>query len=367
MSARHCDAGRWIHCAASAVPVPPPPLTESRREGVAVHWAAAETLGGSVVDVTTAAPNGMVLDESMLQAAFDYADVIEARKLPPHVEMRVLSPRIAEGSEGRPDCWQYDQATGVLYLDDLKFGRTVVEAYENWQMIADACGVLDLLGVDGRTDEYTRVVFTVHQPRARHRDGTVRTWEVKASDLRGYFNRLNMAAAAVKKYPRHTTGSHCLHCPRRGTCPAAELAATAAFEYVADLRTEVLDGEALGRELILLEAAEIAVKARRSGLLVDAEARVRAGVAVRGFALIPTRGRLGWAVPAAEVIVLGDLMGLDLARPVEPITPTQALAQAKKLGVDPVVITAYSATTAGGEVLARDTHFRRNLEKAFSK
>jgi len=35
-------------------------------------------------------------------------------------------------------------------------------------------------------------------------------------------------------------------------------------------------------------------------------------------------GREVWNKPAAEVLTLGQLYGVDLGKPVEPITPTQA-------------------------------------------
>ena len=61
-------------------------------------------------------------------------------------------------------------------------------------------------------------------------------------------------------------------------------------------------------------------------------------------------GREKWGKPIAEVIALGDMLEFDLRKPVDAITPNQA----KKLGVDESVITAYSTKPRTGLNIVSD-------------
>ena len=72
-------------------------------------------------------------------------------------------------------------------------------------------------------------------------------------------------------------------------------------------------------------------------------ALIQGGKSVPGWSIDHTVGREEWSKPASEVFALGQLFGVDLARPAEPITP----AQARKAGVDATVISAYAKRKAG--------------------
>ena len=101
--------------------------------------------------------------------------------------------------------------------------------------------------------------------------------------------------------------------------------------------------QGVGMELALLKRAEAALAARIAGLESSAMASIRSGVVVPGWTVESTIGREEWTAPAAEVITLGEMMGVKLAKPPEPITP----AQARKAGLDATVTAQYSRRKTG--------------------
>lgn len=359
------SAHRWVPCPGSVQLEAQYPETEegeSAAEGTAAHFAGSEELLGREVREGQVADNGVVLTEEMLEgAALWVEDVIEVagsshRMAEMMIEQRVAMPRIHDEAFGTPDTWFYDQNAGRLYCWDFKFGHGVVEVYENWQLLAYVCGILDLLGIDGRNDQHLWVHMRVVQPRAYHRDGRVREWKVLASDLRGYFNQLNHAAhEAMGARPHTLSGPHCLHCKAAHACPTLRRATYAAADYLGAHVAEELPAEAAAYELVLLEHITELVKARRRAREADIEARLRRGEAVADWALEPTSGRTVFTADgAADVIMMGDIYGIDLRKPEAPITPAQARKLLKQKKVDTSVIDDYIHTPRTGQKLVRD-------------
>ena len=60
-------------------------------------------------------------------------------------------------------------------------------------------------------------------------------------------------------------------------------------------------------------------------------------------------GRQQWALPEAQIIIMGQMFGKDLSKP-GVITPSQA----KKLGVSEEIVKAYSVTPATALKLVAD-------------
>lgn len=365
------SAHRWVPCPGSVQLEAQYPETdegESAAEGTAAHFAGSEELLGRDVREGQRADNGVVLTEEMLEGAALWVDDVMTVGCPAElqVEQRVAMPRIHAAAFGTPDTWFYDQTNGHLYVWDFKFGYGVVEAFENWQLMAYTCGILDLLGIDGRNDQHLWVHLRLVQPRAHHRDGRVREWKVLASDLRGYFNRLHDAAhEAMGPRPHTLSGPHCLHCKAAHACPTLKRATWSAADYLGGHVAEDLSADAAAYELVLLEHITELVKARRRAREADIEARLRRGEAVANWALEPTSGRSTWtAEGAGDVIMLGEILGMDLRKPEAPVTPIQASKIAKKLGVDASVIFQYSHTPTTGQRLVRDENLltRARLE-----
>ena len=78
--------------------------------------------------------------------------------------------------------------------------------------------------------------------------------------------------------------------------------------------------------------------ARHSGLEEQALAQIKRGVQIPGLAVEQGVGRKQWMLPDAQVLSLGVMMGVDLAKPAAPITPTQAAAKGFPLDAMPELI-----------------------------
>lgn len=325
----------------------PKPDTPDTLEGTAAHWAFCELFDGRPIDEGLIAPNGTMLTMEMVEGAELYVDTVHDR-LPDgialHVEQPVAIKRVHPECWGTPDTWFYDRTTGTLEVFDYKFGHRFVDEYENDQGIAYVSGILDQLQLD---DQAIRVNFTVVQPRCFQRGAPVRTWSVRASDLRAHVNHLaNAARLVMVDKPTATTNSECRDCPGQAQCPALQQAAYSDAEYSYTGGPVDLPPEAASLELRMLERASERLDARISGLREAVTAYGRQGLPTPYHKLEQGYGRQQWTVGPSEAIAIGAMMGVDISKP-GVMTPKQA----EKAGVDGSVIKAYSATPMGSVTL----------------
>lgn len=361
------SAARWVRCALSASLEAAYPETEaspSSLEGTAAHWVVQMLLQGTPVAIDTQAPNGVAVTLEMLQAAELVRDDI-VQTLGPEwakylaIERRVQIPRVHPQNWGTPDyrAWSRLQNGRLcLHVWDFKYGHEIVEAFENWQLIDYTAGILGEAGINGLQDQETVVDMVVIQPRAYHRDGPVRRWRVVASDLRAHFNRLEMAAEdATSQFPTASPQPEaCKNCKGRHACEALQRAAYFAADYGKHYAPLELTPHALGLELRALNRAKALLEARVSGLEAQAASKIKAGTLVPFWALESTPGRLAWTKPPAEVLALGQMLGLDLAAEPDVITPTQAKAKAKTAKIGPEIFDAFATRPAGAAKLVED-------------
>ena len=342
---------------------PEPEGSQEAAEGEASHHIAAELILAyrrfntdaptreSMIGKT--APNGVVFTEEMYDAAEIYAndaiEVIEATGvrfgLETGVEKRIEMKRIHAESFGTPDFYLYDDKTHELFIWDYKYGYGVVEAFENWQAINYAAGLFDILGIDGTSDQFIKVRIRIAQPRAFHKDGEIREWTVTASELRGYINILsNNANKALSDKAETHSGEHCRYCSARHACSAALEAGIGLYEVTSIPLPVELSIEAIGTQLAIIKRAKKQLEYLESGFEEQVKGLIRSGKIVPGWNLEQGKGREKWAKPIEEVIALGEMFGQDLSKPPEAITPNQA----RKLGIDASVITAYSEVPQTG-------------------
>lgn len=362
------SAGRWVRCALSASLEAAYPETEaspSSLEGTAAHWVVQMLLQGTPVALDMQAPNGVAVTDEMLEAAVLVRDDILATLGPDWakylvVEQRVQIPRVHPTHNwGTPDYRAWSRLNNgrlCLHVWDFKYGHGIVEAFENWQLIDYTAGLLDEAGINGMTDQETVVDMVVIQPRAFHREGPVRRWRVVASDLRGHINRLsNQAGLAVGANPPAVpTPEGCENCRGRHACEALQRAAYQAADKGQNYGALDLSPHALGLELRALKRSQALLEARVSGLEAEATAKIKRGELVPFWILDSTPGRLAWQKPAAEILALGQMLGLDLAKPQDVITPTQAKALAKTAKVSGEIFDAYATRPAGTAKLTFD-------------
>lgn len=352
------SAGRRVQCAGSAIMEMMYPETEESdeaREGTASHELAATMVDSAsrartdwpTRAVGQAASNGVAWSQESYDAAEmctdDIYDVMTTRSLfNPQIEKRVDIGVIHPESWGTPDCWLFDVKTWTLLVWDYKYGHRPVEVFENWQMIEYVAGLLAVIEAEHDLgDNYINVIMTIVQPRAPHRDGPIRRWTIRASDLRPYFDTLIATeAAALSADPDTCVGAECRDCKARRACDTLISAGGSIMDLVGKPIPVNLDADALGTELVLLRKASELLKALLSGFTAQAEGLIQNGETVPGFALEQGYGRQKWSEDSDSIIQMCDLLGVDVRKPAEPKTPKQVL----KLGVDESVIKEYSYT-----------------------
>lgn len=105
---------------------------------------------------------------------------------------------------------------GVLYIDDLKYGKGVpVSAEENKQMMLYALGALHLYLM---IFEPVKIVMTIHQPRL----DSVSSWEILTEDLLAWAEAelKPKAALAFDGSGEYKAGKHCRFCKAAAMCKA---------------------------------------------------------------------------------------------------------------------------------------------------
>lgn len=349
-------------------------------EGTAAHEIGADiiksySLGQFNITpemfVDKIAPNGVVYTEQMFEGALMYADDVGEvmRELGvfggPHfgIEQQMDISNVHQLCFGTPDMWLYKAEAFKLYLWDFKFGYIVHEAFEHWQMLCYLAGLVLKLNINGIIDQRIKVHIRVVQPRANHRDGPIREWIVTLSDLRGYFNQLHYAAhKALSNDAELRTGDHCRHCTARHACEPALAAGVGLYEVAGRPVPAELSREALGVQLAIIRRAIAQLEYLESGYEEQIKNMISRGERVPGWCTEVGKGRLAWNKPIAEVIALGDMLGKDLRKPQDAITPTQAI----KAGIDKTVIDQYSSKPTRGLKVVPDTNRNNKAKQVFS-
>lgn len=353
---------RIVQCPGSVVMEAAYPETGDRpeaAEGEAAHWAASEMLQGRLVDVGQITPAGIVLDQAMVEGAdMIYDDVVATLK--PHgmsvnsgaSEMRVTIPAIHPQCFGTLDYRAWTPATPERYLKlflwDYKHGFRPVEAFENWQLIAYVLGVMQQATAH---DMYVDVEVRIVQPRAQHRLGPIRSWSCRADKLRPYLEIARAACAeALGPAPRTVAGPECRDCRARHACPTFSAAAMDACDVAGQAQPFDLSPAAAGLELRILRQAEERIKARISGIEEQVLAVARRGTPTPHWRVEHGQGRIQWTVPADQVIEMGRMLGVNVAKPVEAITPLQA----KAAGLPAQLVDGISKSLNGAAALVLD-------------
>jgi hypothetical protein len=346
----------WLQLAEG---LPTPAATEEELEGDSGHYVAAMYANGREIQLGEDTPNGLKATDEMIDGGILYREVVGPEGV---TETPVVVSRIHPTEcYGTPDRWRWNETTRTLRVFDYKFGHKFIEVYENWQLIAYAIGVLEMLGIT--SDLGVTLILTIVQPRSYHPQGPVRSWKVKASDLRAHVNIAMQAAhAALGPKPKTVAGAHCEFCPARHICPTLQEAGADAIEFAGSAEPLNLSAAAVGLELWLLRRAEELIEARKTGLEEQARAMIKRGEVVPCVSLESTKSRLTWLdnAPVDEIFGLGDALGVQLRLPPKPITPTQA----KNKGIDEAVIRQYAWNPPGKTKLIFDPN-NTQARKAF--
>lgn len=337
--------------------------TLAAREGTAVHWYLAEMIRGRAVKDGDKAPNGEPITAEMIECAdemlCDMAELRAKAGVSWAVEQHVTMPRVHPTlNHGTPDFMAVDDDAGVVHIWDFKFGHRFVDAFENYQLVDYAEGSLKFFGLN--PSRGWRFDLRIYQPRSYHVAGPVKTWLTDIVTLKSHVDKLAEAAKlALDPDAPMRTGDQCKYCTARHACPAAQEAGALAMDVAATGLPSPLTDENAALALRHVQTGLARLEALATGLEAQVEAAVRAGKSV-GWELERGYGREKWTLPAADLAVVGDAMGVDLRKPLELITP----AQARKKGFDDAVISAYSKEPLGKTKLKPIDS--KSVRKAFS-
>lgn len=252
------------------------------------------------------------------------------------IEHKINIHSIHPECSGTPDFFMY--AKNELHIIDYKFGHRPVEAYENWQLIEYAAGIIDFLGCDTLD---LKVHLHIVQPRAIHQ---FNSWVMSVDDTRMYFYTLRKAESkSMESDALCYATPECQLCLARHACPTLQRSALSAIEISYLNVPDELSPNEIGNQLRLLKHAATLLDARISGLSEQALSLIKSGKRVSHFTAIASAGRERWKSSITEVLLLGQMLGFDLSKPQEAITPKQAI----KLGLSESVIKSYSETLTG--------------------
>lgn len=334
------------------------------REGTAAHWVAAKLLHqelemAPIEPMPSMTPDGEPITEEMIEGGLLYAKNVTAffvslsreRFETLQIETPLTIDAIHEECGGTPDVWF--SVGNNIHIFDYKYGHKYVDAFQNWQLLEYAVGVAQRLNIwDSGAFLNIRFTLGIVQPRCFHREGQVRTWAFSGHTLLTHFRYLKDAEEkAMQEHAPTSVGNECHGCIARHVCPALENHALGVLDASQLNIPHNLRPQELGRELRYLKQAAALLDARITGLEQEATAMIRRGDRVPHFALESSRGKQEWKYPTANMIELGKLMGVELAKPAALITPRQAL----KAGLPDSLIAAYTEIRHGAMKLTEVT------------
>lgn len=371
--ARHAPsaADRWVRCPGSvglAEQFPDLGTGEAAAEGDAAHWVALQMLTVGIPAVGAITPNGWAVDEAMIEGGRLYYNHIFSTVNPLRgmsacrFEKREQMPSLGEWVFGTPDGSYFDGT--ILHIFDYKFGHLEVSPVECWQLACYAAGVLDRLRAEGKSNDWIEqslpVVFHIIQPRCYTTSGPIRTWQTTTGELRGMWNRLR--AAVTETFTR--AGEQCRYCPARRGCQTLKRAAAFAMDFAGEPIAVGLKAHDLATEKAFVDKQLELLKARAAALDEQMEHELRSGQPVPGYELQAGRGSEKWTAQAEAVAGFGDMLGLQLRKPLDVLTPNQTRALLKKKGVDSTLIAPYIERIPGkASLVATDYSL---IAKAFS-
>jgi len=335
------SAGQWGKCSGSVVANRDAPdlVSERAESGTASHWVAEQLFEASHKGprvtpenwLGQTAPNGVVIDEEMIEGATAYYDdvlriyneVEDPGGEQLFIEKRVHMPHIHPDNWGTLDAALWVPTTDTLYIWDYKFGHREVDAVLNLQLIDYTAGIMQECHLMNTT---TKVVMRVVQPFCYHAPEPIREWVTTVQDLQFWWGKLrDKAKQALGDNPLMSSGTHCRDCAAIARCRTAKRTSYSVIQYANEpYEINSLDGADLAAERHILETGLRIIKARLEAVDDQLHANIASGDISSGLTIKVGQGRLGWSAPVDVVLALGSQFGADLSKSAT-VTPTQAV------------------------------------------
>lgn len=337
---------RTVACPGSLIMQEKHPMdSDAGKEGDAAHWIGAKILKDHTdYKYYKTDPAGTFITDEMIRHAEFYANYVKSIapvadiKVEETIKLEAIHPTECGGT---PDATYFNADSRVLHIPDFKYGFGIVEAFENWQCMAYASGIM---GVAEHLNNQLEIYIHIIQPRAYHPSGPVRTWHLTLEQLKPYVAIMrHRSAIALSKTPNCTPGLCCKYCTARVVCPALLESVHTILDLTKEATLLNLTQEQKGNELLILKRAKLLLDARVTGLETEVEQELKRGKPYSLWALEPGRGGTAWTKPNLEVFALGDLLGVDLRKEGKPITPNQA----KDKGLNPDILKTYTKRYPG--------------------
>ena len=315
----------------------------TRDEGNAVHYMSQTAATGKMTVeemIDRKAPNGVYMTPEMAEHVAEY-----------HAHFSRIGDRYNEIDlhhsndgyqiNGRADDVIWIESDRELHVNDLKYGHSLVEVFENWTLLSHVFGWC----VANPTKIPDTIVMSVFQPRGYHRDGTWRSWTINGETMFDYWRQ--MTAHLQKAGDELRTSDLCKGCVGAHSCLANHRAGGNAIDVIDKAFVDTLSGDDLSYAIHSLEVALKRGKARIDSLHELATHQLSTGKLVPDYALTRSEGRERWrdgTTADALAVITGEKVTKDVL-----LTPNQL----RDKGVDPKVVAAFSHRPDTGLKLVR--------------
>ena len=221
---------------------------------------------------------------------------------------------------GTPDAVIVDNED-TYHIIDFKYGFSPVEVKENWQLLSYAMGVDEFFPL-ANAKTFT---LTIVQPRAFHKDGTIRSWTITSDQLDKYRQVLkNNSEICMSENPPLNAGLHCMYCKAKPECLAFS-------KKVISMIKEKQDFDSTSHELKYLKTYKKLLDARIDDITSELVSRLRDGHVDPVYKLKSSQSRRQWSLDDVEVLNIGEINGIDLTAAVTP-------SEAERRGLDRGII-----------------------------
>lgn len=269
--------------------------------GTAAHELGEHCLENNIEDVALCIGgsfNDHIVDDNMATAVQTYVNFVRATEAEEAPALLRLEQRFSlEDLDppmpmfGTSDCTIYGKETGNLWIIDYKHGQGVaVDVEDNAQLKYYALGAVLKIGNKAPINQvHTAIV----QPRASHRDGSIRVYSYTKDEILDFGTDLIDAAhAALAPDAPLIAGDHCKFCKAAGVCSAlrGNALAVAQDEFGVIKSVDDLTPEEIGAYMDKLPLVEEWIKSLRR----HAHTMLEAGTSVPGFKLVEKRPTRRW-------------------------------------------------------------------------